>query len=394
MGALDSPPYVETEDVVGAFPDGVHLGVAQQACHRPSLDIAVAAVDFDRVGRQGDAEPADLQLGDGHGYALAKLPGLSVVDGSGAVEHERLCGFDVDDHLGQLASHQRLVDQCVAERLPALGIAQRLDQGPSRIAECEQRDAKARSVCQLHHSAEALAVRRAGVLAGFTGEQKRLRVDELDLTRGDRAGAELVLEATHPHAVARAVATRPKHEERRDTAAGVRRPLGLGEYDERLAVAVRREPLESVEQPRISAARGRRLQRTQVGSAGPLGQQLGGLAFPFTRLELGQHVIAHIGWRVRRDQSLHHATAGAERTAHADVGLVEQIVGREQRQRRTDACTAGVVAQRLLRVQHRAPRLLERGRHDDAADVVAPAVVAFEPGRVAVGLLGPPRDRA
>ncbi len=36
----------------------------------------------------------------------------------------------------------------------------------------------------------------------------------------------------------------------------------------------------------------------------------------------------------------------------------------------------------------------ERGRHDDAADVVAPPVIAFEARGVAVGLLGPPRHRA
>ncbi len=117
-------------------------------------------------------------------------------------------------------------------------------------------------------------------------------------------------------------------------------------------------------------------------------------AFPFTRLELGKHVVTHIGWRVRRNQRLHHAAAGAERAAHPDVGLVEQIVRREQWQRRAHACAAGVVAQCLLGVQHGTAGFVERRRHDDAADVVAPPVVAFEPRRVAVGLLGPPRDRA
>ena len=202
---------------------------------------------------------------------------LPVVGGSGAVEHERLRGFDVDDHLGQLAPHQRLVDQRVAERLPLPGVAQRLDQGPPGVAEREQRDAEPSRVGQLHHPAQALAVGRARVVARLTGQQEGLGVDELDLARGDRAGAELVLQPADPHAVAGAVATGPQHEEGRDAPARVGRALGLGQHDERLAVAVRREPLESVEQPRIAVARCRRLERAEIGAAGPLGEQLGGL---------------------------------------------------------------------------------------------------------------------
>ena len=84
---------------------------------------------------------------------LTDLPRLPVVGGSGAVEHQCLRGFDVDDHLGQLAPHQRLVNEGVAERLPPLCVAQRLDQRPSRIAEREERDAQPRRVRQLHHPA-------------------------------------------------------------------------------------------------------------------------------------------------------------------------------------------------------------------------------------------------
>ena len=229
---------------------------------------------------------------------------------------------------------------------------------------------------------------------GFAGEQKGLGVDEFDLTGGDRARAELVLQAADPHTVAGPVASRPQHEEGGDATGRVGGALGLGQDDERLTVAVRREPFESVEQPGVAAPGGRRLEGTEVGAAGPLGQQLRRLAGPFARRELGEHVVTHVGRRVRRDQRLHHATAGAERTPHADVGLVEQIVGREQRQRRVHAGAPRVVAQCLLGVEDRALGLGERVRHDDPADVVSPAVVALETRRVAVGLLGPPRHRA
>ena len=104
-------------------------------------------------------------------------------------------------------------------------------------------------------------------------------------------------------------------------------------------------------------------------------------------------MLADVGGRVGRDQRLDHATACSQGTAHADVGLIEQIVGREQRQRRRDAGPPRVVFERLLRAQHRPFGLDERCRLDHLADVVAPAVVAFQVGRVAVGLLGPPGHR-
>ena len=105
----------------------------------------------------------DLELGDRHRDALPDAAGLAVVGGSGAVEHHRLRGLDVDDHLGQFAPHQRLVDQRPAERPPLPGVAQRLDQRATRVAQAEQRDAQPRRVGQLHHPAQALAVGRAGL---------------------------------------------------------------------------------------------------------------------------------------------------------------------------------------------------------------------------------------
>ncbi len=333
LRTFDSPTHVEAEDVVGALPDGVHLSVAKQPRDRPRLDIAVTAVDFDRIRCHGDAEPAHLQLRDGHGDALPHLAGLTVVRRAGAVEHQGLGGFHVNDHLGQLATHQRLVDQCIAEGVPSACVAQRLDQGPPRVPEGEQCDAKACGVRQLHHPAEPLAVGRARVVARFTGQQERFGVNELDFPGGHRASAEFVLEAANPDAVSGAVATRPQHEERRDAAAGVRRPFGFGQHDERLAVAVRRKPLEPVELPGVAVACRRRLQRAQIGPTRALRQKLRGFALPLPRLEFRQHVIAHIGRRVGGDQGLHHAAAGPQCASHADVGLIEQIVGREQRQR-------------------------------------------------------------
>src|ERR1700758_3293271 len=92
---LHAPLHVEAEDVVGALPDRVHLRVAEQPGHGPGLDIAIAAVDLDRIRCHGDSEPAHLELGDGYGNALANAPRLTMVNKTGAVEHQRLRGFDI-----------------------------------------------------------------------------------------------------------------------------------------------------------------------------------------------------------------------------------------------------------------------------------------------------------
>jgi hypothetical protein len=138
----------------------------------------------------------------------------------------------------------------------------------------------------------------------------------------------------------------------------------------------------------------RGLERAEIGAAGALGQQLSGLALPLAGLELGKDVVANVGRRIGRDQRFDHSAAGSKRAPHSDVGLVEQIVGRIQRQRRVDAGPPRIAFQCLLRVQNCSFGLGERRRLDDLADVVAPAVVALQPCWIAVGLLGPPRHWA
>ncbi len=206
---LDPAPHIQTQDVVGALPDRVDLRVTQQPGHRPGLDVAIAAVDLDRIRCHGDPEPASLKLGDRHRDTLRQASGLAVVRRSEAVEHHRQRGFHINDHLGQLAAHQRLVDERPTECPPLPGVAQRFDQRAARVAEGERGGAQPQSVGQLHHAGESLAVGRARVSARFAGQQKGFGVDELDFTGGDRAGAELVLQPTDTHAVAGTVTARP-----------------------------------------------------------------------------------------------------------------------------------------------------------------------------------------
>ena len=106
-----------------------------------------------------------LSLVTGTAMRCRIASGLAVVGEADAVEHQRLRGFDVDDHLGELAAHQRLVDQPVAERLALPGVTQRFDQGAPRVAQGEQGDPEPGGVGQLHHPAQTLAVRAAAASA-------------------------------------------------------------------------------------------------------------------------------------------------------------------------------------------------------------------------------------
>ena len=63
-------------DLVGALADREDLGVAVEAADRVLLDVAVAAVDLDRLLGRPDREPAgdQLRLGGGEGERLAARP--------------------------------------------------------------------------------------------------------------------------------------------------------------------------------------------------------------------------------------------------------------------------------------------------------------------------------
>ena len=73
------------------------------------LDVAVAAVDLDGVAGGGDPEAGRAQLDQRRTEAQPR-PQV-------AVEDEGLRGLDLDDQLGELALHQRVVDELTAERL-------------------------------------------------------------------------------------------------------------------------------------------------------------------------------------------------------------------------------------------------------------------------------------
>ena len=117
---------------------------------------------------QGDQADGRDQPSDEPSSPLSSFIGIEdrrlfELGGPGPVENQRLRSFDVDDHLGELAPHQWFVDERPTERPPLPGVAERLHQGTSRITQPEQGDTEPRSVGQLHHPTQSLAVRRTGL---------------------------------------------------------------------------------------------------------------------------------------------------------------------------------------------------------------------------------------
>ncbi len=322
-----------------------------------------------------------------------------------AVEDQRLRRLHLHDQLGQLALHERVVDELGTEGLPGLGVAEGLDEGPAGAPEPHHRDAQPGPVGHLHHPGQPAAVARhatdtrsaTGALGSGGSQQEPLGVGQLHLGRGHGLRAELVLEAADPHAVAGAVPPLPQDEERGDGTDRVRGALGLGQHHEGRAVGVGGEPLQAGELPGVAVAHGGRLQRGEVGAARALREHLGRFAGHLAGGEdLPDASLDVVGGELL-DEADDHVAARAEGAHHPDLGLVEQVGPGRGQGRRVDAGPPGLIGEgrRAEAVGHEvAPRRLEGGRHHHPAGIPAPAVVLLQARRVPVGLLGPLGDRA
>src|SRR5439155_16797177 len=108
--------------LIGALSDGEDLGVAVEAAHRVLLDIAVAAVDLDRLlgAADGQAPCLELRLGGGQGELR-----LAVLEARGLVD-EQPAGLDLGAHVGELALDGLELRDRLPERLALAGVGERL----------------------------------------------------------------------------------------------------------------------------------------------------------------------------------------------------------------------------------------------------------------------------
>ena len=151
------------------------------------------------------------------------------------------------------------------------------------------------------------------------------RAFELDLARGHRAGAELVLQANDPVVVLRAVVEPPRHQEQADAARARTRALGPRQQHHHLGVGIGAEPLFAMEPPVIAFLHGRRRQRADVGAALLLGHELAALG-QLAHVGLGQAVEIFRLQRLAAEivEQLGAAVGDVDRAAHAELGLIEQ----------------------------------------------------------------------
>ena len=151
------------------------------------------------------------------------------------------------------------------------------------------------------------------------------RAFELDLARRHRAGAELVLQAHDPVVVLRAVVEIPRHQEQADAARAGPRAFRARQQHHHLGVGIGAEPFFAIEPPVVAFLHGRRRQRADVGAALLLGHELAALG-QLAHVGLGQAVEIFRLQRLAAEivEQFGAAVGDVDRTAHAELGLIEQ----------------------------------------------------------------------
>src|SRR5579859_1376749 len=245
-------------DLGRALPDLVDLRVPEPFLDRVLLDVAVAAEDLDRVGRDlhrdvGREALGHRSLGALEGPALGRHPARTPDEQAGGVDRHR--------HVGELETDGLVLPQRLAELLAVLRVPQRELVRRARDAQ-RSRPHAGPGRLERHQRAERA---RAGIVGvGLAAEpvlERDMAVLEDHLRGVARAHAELLLLA--PHLQARRAL---RHEERRDAGRAFGR-VGVG-VDHVVVgdAAVGAELLRAVEDVAIAHARGARFHRQRVGA--------------------------------------------------------------------------------------------------------------------------------
>ena len=374
--ARERAQHVERDHVARALPDPVERRVAQQLRHRRLLDVAVAAQALERLGGVRRRALADPVLHDRGAEAAQRLVVLVV----GAREPQRRRGrrLGLDRQVGEHVDHQRLLGQARAERAAVAGVVDRLgDAAPHRRRAADDAvQPRVRDHLDDRRDAAALLAQQPG-----------RRAAELDLARGERARAELVLQALDLEARA------ALDDEAREPAGRLR------EHEEDVAHRVRAEPLVAGQLVRaVAGGLGARRAGAHVRAALLLGHRHAAQRAALVvgqrqpRLPLGRELRVDAQ---RRDRRVRHR----HRAHHAGVGLRPQ-----QLERRARDVRAGP----RLAPRQRVDLALDRAAQQpvparvvvDAVDAVPVAVVRLQPRLVALGAaavllrLGRAGDRA
>ncbi|VWC24643.1 hypothetical protein BTE28158_06020 [Burkholderia territorii] len=249
------------------------MRVAHEARIAPLLDVAGAAAHFHRIARHAARIAARAELDqrrqDAHAARGLRIARIRLRQQQRDLHEHRACGLGGQQHLHQLALHQRHVDQLAAECGAMRGHVQRLVQRASHQARRAHAVRQPRHVDHVGHLVKATA---------DLADQPGLRAFERDLAARHRTAAELVLQPHDPVAVARAVRQCLRQQEQREALDAVRRAVGPREDHREVGVRVRAEPLVAVQAPhrpalRIGFARRARRDAADVGAGRLLGHE-------------------------------------------------------------------------------------------------------------------------
>ena len=355
---------VEGGHVAGALPDRVERRVAQEARHPGLLHVAVTAEALERLVRVSRGALADPVLHHCRGDAPERRVAL-VVRARHPHRHRR-GGLRLDREVGKHVAHQRLLREQLAEGAPVAGVVHRLGEAPAHPG---RRADQAVEPGVVDHPDDGLHA------AALLAHEPAAHAVELDLARGQRARAELVLQPLDAEARVAPL----------DQEAGEARGR-LREREEEVARGIGAEPLVAGDLPGVAVRRRAGGVRANVGAALllghrhaheravvvarprdarlPLGRQLGLLAQGGNR-GVGHRHRAH-------DPGVHLAPHEEEGGAHCVGARLRVPPGK-----------------RVDLALDRLPEAPVPGRVElDLVDAVAVAVVRAQDRLVALGALG------
>ena len=310
-------------------------------------------------------------------------------------------GFQLTQQVDHLFTHQRQVDQHAPFGLSVVGPHRRLQERAPGDAQTHHGHAETRAVDHLHHAVESPQIRGVAASVAPLGPQGVAEgVVELDLTGGDAAGAQLELEPPFGEPVGRAVLQVAGNQVQADARRPLRTPFGTSQQYDGLAVDVGAEPLLAAdEDPAVADVSGHAVNgAAQVRAAISFCEEhrTVGTVVEVVAAKAGQHVVAHVFGGVGIDQTGHAAghTQGAH---HSGVGLGQQVIGPGVEHPRGALAVGGFIGGETRHVPGgpQLPLGVDGGTGVvDLADLVSPAAVADQLGRVGVDDVGVAGDVA
>jgi hypothetical protein len=181
---------------------------------------------------------------------------VGALGGAAQAEHQRHLRLELESEVGHGGTHRRLVGELALEDRAVADVVQRLAQRNARLAGRGDGAVEAREVHHLDDGAHTRALRAYALGIGAM---------ELDLGRGIRLVAELVLQPLEADLVLRSIRPIARHQIAGQTA------FGLGQHQEGIAHRRRHEPFVAGDLDMIAGRDGAGDVGAHVGAALALG---------------------------------------------------------------------------------------------------------------------------